>query len=60
MSLIHLPLALVLNKRKGGQSRRQGGESRKGIGAGHATQNGLKIHLQTRAPALSEISRILG
>jgi hypothetical protein len=36
-------------------------EARQGLGAGHATQSGLKIHLQTRAPALSEISsRILG
>jgi hypothetical protein len=36
-------------------------EARQGLGAGHATQCGLKIHLQTRAPALSEISsRILG
>jgi hypothetical protein len=36
-------------------------EARRGVGAGHATQSGLKIHLQTRAPTLSEISsRILG
>jgi hypothetical protein len=37
------------------------GNPRKGIGARHATRNGLEIHLPTGAPALPKIpTQILG
>jgi hypothetical protein len=41
--------------RIGGRNRRH--EAQLGVGARHATQNSLKINLQTRAPALPKSHR---